>query len=378
MSQNHSRSAGLFLPTRRHFLKISAAAFSTVTLSNCARGTIGQQPKTTQSAGVSGDANKLYLYTWADYSNEEVYQRFQEKTGIEVIADLYDSNETMLAKLQAGGGDQYSIIYPSDYMVQQMVASKLLLPLDQSRLIGQDALRERWQNPTYDANNAHTIPFHWGTTGFIYNTKVLDESPSDWNFPWENLEKLSGKMTLLDDVRETMGATLKLLGYSYNATDAAQIEAAYQKLEKLKPALASFKTYGWEDQLVAGDLALCMTFSTLGNLLPVDNPHLKYVIPKSGTSVWTDTIAVPVSAPNLDAAYQWLNFNLEPENAAFAATRLKLATPNQKGFDLLPAEMKNNTNLYPTPEMVQKSDGIVPVGAAIEIYDKYWTLLKSS
>lgn len=367
-------------PTRRQFLQFSAAAFSTVALSNCARNSIGQSTNQTTPPATagSGEANKLYLYTWADYSNNEVYQRFQEQTGIEVIADVYDSNETMLAKLQAGGGSQYSIVYPSDYTVQQMVTDKLLLPLDEARLRGLNGLMERWQNPTYDAQNGHSIPFHWGTTGFVYNTKVLDQAPTDWNFLWENQEKLAGKISLLDDVRETMGAALKSLGYSYNATDPAQIEAAYEKLRALKPAVAAFQSYGWEDQLIAGDLAISMSYSTLGNLLPVENPHLEYVIPQTGTSVWTDTIAIPASAPNVDAAYEWLNFNLNPENAAFAATRLKTATPNKQGFELLPAEMKNNPKLYPTPDMVEKSDGIVPVPSAIETYDKYWTALKSS
>lgn len=370
-----------YQPTRRRFLQFSAAALSTVTLSNCARNSIGQQSanQTTASSSAtgSGDTQKLYLYTWADYSSNEVYQRFQEQTGIEVVADVYDSNETMLAKLQSGGGAQYSIVYPSDYTVQQMVASQLLLPLDKSRLEGLEGLMERWQSPTYDANNAHSIPFHWGTTGFVYNTKVLEQEPTDWNFLWDKREKLAGKITLLDDVRETMGAALKSLGYSYNATDRAQIEAAYQKLMELKPALASFQSYGWEDQLIAGDLAICMSYSTLGNLLPAENPHLKYMIPENGTSVWTDTIAIPVNAPNVDAAYAWLNFNLNSENAAFAATRLKTATPNKQGYELLPAEMKNNAKLYPTPEMVAKSEGIVPV-SAIELYDKFWTELKSA
>lgn len=367
-------------PTRRRFLQFSAAAFSTVALSNCARHSIGQQsldqPSDAPAASSAEDAQKLYLYTWADYSSNEVYRRFQEQTGIEVIADIYDSNETMLAKLQSGGGAQYSIIYPSDYTVQQMVANQLLLPLDKSRLKGLEGLMERWQNPTYDANNAHSIPFHWGTTGFVYNTKVIEQEPTDWTFLWNNQEKLMGKMTLLDDVRETMGATLKSLGYSYNATDPAQIEAAYRRLMELKPAIAAFQSYGWEDQLIAGDLAICMSYSTLGNLLPVENPHLTYVIPKNGTSVWTDTIAIPATAPNVDAAYEWLNFNLNSENAAFAATRLKTATPVKQGYELLPAEMKNNAKLYPTPEMVAQSEGIVPI-SAIELYDKYWTELKS-
>ena len=175
-----------------------------------------------------------------------------------------------------------------------------------------------------------------------------------------------------------MGMVLKSLGYSYNATDPAQIEAAYKKLLALKPDLAGFKTYGYEDQLIGGDLAICMTYSGLGNLLPTDNPHLKYVIPKSGTSLWTDTMAIPVKAPNPDTAYAWINFMLEPENAALATQELKLGTPNKAAFALLPSELQANKTLYPTAEMIQNNEGIQPVGQALDLYDKYWTEAKSA
>lgn len=372
-------------PTRRRFLQFSAAAASTVVLSNCARQ-INQHstpestssPASSPASNAQGNTQTLYLYTWADFVNEELFQRFTQKTGIPIVVDTYDSNETMLAKLQAGGGDQYSLVSPSDYMVRQMVEGNLLLKLDPTKLQGTANLMPRWKNPPYDPNNQHSIPFSCGTTGLIYNKEVLKAEPTDWNFLWENREALNGKMTLSDDVRETMGMVLKSLGYSYNATDPAQIEAAYRKLMEIKPNLAGFKSFGWEDQLVAGDLAVCMTYSLLGNSLPLENPQLVYVIPKSGTSLWTDTMAIPQKAPNVEAAYAWLNFILEPENAAYAATLLKLGTPNQAAFELLPAATKSNAKVYPTEALLKVSEGIAPVGSALDLYDRYWTELKSA
>ncbi len=365
---------------RRRFLQFSAAAISTATLSNCARNLANQQATedSASSPNTQTDSKTLYLYGWADYANEELYQRFRKKTGIKIVADVYDSNEAMLAKLQSGGGEQYSIIYPSDYTIQPMIQSNLLLKLDRSKLIGLGNIMDRWKSPTYDPQASYTIPFNWGTTGLIYNKNVVKTEPDDWNFLWQNKEALTGKITVLDDVRETLGMVLKSLGYSYNATDPAQLEAAYKKLLELKPALAGFKTYGWEDQLIAGDLAVCMTFSAFGNILPIDNPHLVYVIPKSGTSIWTDTLAIPAKAPNVEAAYAWMNFMLDPENAAFAATQLKLGTPNKAAFEQLPANVKNNLKLYPTDEMLKAGEGIVPVGEALTLYEKYWTEVKSA
>ncbi|MBF2072252.1 MAG: spermidine/putrescine ABC transporter substrate-binding protein [Synechococcales cyanobacterium C42_A2020_086] len=367
-------------PNRRRFLQFSAAAISTVALSNCARNLSGGQTATESdntATYTAVDNQTLYLYTWADYSNDALFQRFTAQTGIKVVADVFDSNETMLAKLQAGGGNQYSVIYPSDYMVRQMIDSNLLTRLDSTKIKGTENLMPRWESPVYDPDAAYSVPFNWGTTGLIYNTDVITSQPDDWDFLWENAEPLSGKITLLDDVRETMGMVLKSLGYSYNATDPAQIEAAYQRLRELRPAIAAFKTYGWEDQLIAGDLAICMTYSTLGLALPETNSQLRYFIPKSGTSIWTDTMAIPVGAPNPEAAYAWINFNLEPETAAFAATEIKLGTPNKAAFELLPAEVKSNPKQYPPEDLVKNFEGIAPVGDALALYDRYWTQVRA-
>lgn len=367
-------------PSRRRFLQYSLAALSGVALSNCQRtdpeGTA--DPSTPASPSPVASDEPLHIYTWADYRSDEVYQRFTERTGIEVVADVYDGNEVMLAKLQAGGGDQYSIIYPSDYMVRQMIELDLLTPIDSARVVGLENLIDRWQSPSYDPDNAHSIPVSWGTTGYIYNSDVIDPAPEDWDYIWDNRDALSRRMTLLDDVRETLGATLKSLGYSYNTTNEAELQEAYEKLREIKPYVTSFESFGWEDRLIAGDLQLCMTYSIVGNALPVEHPNLQYIIPNSGSSVWTDTLAIPKTAPNVDAAYAWINFMMEPENSAFAVTQLRFATPNQLAFDALPNELKENDKLFPSETMLAKCEGITPVGDATELYDRLWTQLRSS
>jgi len=361
-------------------LQYSLAALSGVALSNCQRtdpNSTADSPTSASPSPVASD-EPLHIYTWADYRSDEVYERFTERTGIEVVADVYDGNEVMLAKLQAGGGDQYSIIYPSDYMVRQMIELELLTSIDSARVVGLENLIDRWQSPPYDPDNAHSIPVSWGTTGYIYNSDVIDPAPEDWDYIWDNRDALSRRMTLLDDVRETLGAVLKSLGYSYNTTNEAELQEAYEKLREIKPYVTSFESFGWEDRLIAGDLQLCMTYSIVGNALPVDHPNLQYIIPNSGSSVWTDTLAIPKTAPNIDAAYAWINFMMEPENSAFAVTQLRFATPNQLAFDELPNELKENDKLFPSESMLAKCEGITPVGDATELYDRLWTQLRSA
>lgn len=373
------------IATRRKFLQLSAAALSGVVLSNCA-GNIassgGESPAASPAAtggSPAGDASgTLNIYTWENYVDDELIKAFQDKTGIRVVADIFDSNETMLAKLQAGGSGAYSIIYPSDYMVTQMMELNLLKPLDRPQVQFQGSLLPQWQNPPYDPENKHSVPFAWGTTGLAYNSGGLNPPPTDWDYLWQNQDKLRRKMTMLNDVREVFGAALKSLGYSNSTTDPNQIREAYEKLRELRPLLNSFTTDGWRDQMVVGDLILSHAYSIDGVEVGRENNQVKYVVPASGATVWTDTMAIPKDAPNVAAAYAWMNFVNDPAVTSTFVTRRKFAIPNKDTIALLPAELKGNTSLFPTDAVLAKCEPLGSVGDAIDIYDRYWTQLTSA
>ena len=374
-----SRPSRRLGPTRRRFLQGSAAALAGVTLANCRQNLTDVQSEGEEAATTeSGSDGKLHIYTWADYTNDDLAAQFTEKTGIEVVIDIYDSNETMLAKMQAGGGDAYSIIYPSDYMVQQMIELGMLAELDSERLQGMEAMLEQWQDPVYDPGNAHSVAFSWGTTGLLYNTEAVSGTPEDWAYMWDNRSDLSKQITLLDDVRETMGATLKSLGYSYNSTDPAEIEEAYNRLLEIKPDLASFMSFGYEDALLGGDLVMVMAYSVDAIAATLEDERLEYIVPSSGSSVWTDTMVIPTSAPDVDAAYEWINFNLDPEVSAGAVESLFFATPNSVALGILSEELLSNEDLFPSEEVLARCEGIAPVGDATDLYDEFWTRVTSA
>jgi spermidine/putrescine transport system substrate-binding protein len=358
--------------SRRRFLK--ASAMSGLALSGCG-WTLANVRKTSSS---SGSRDELYIYTWSQYTDEDLLKSFTAQTGIKVVADVYDSNETMLAKLQAGGGSAYSVIYPSDYTVRRMLELGLLKQLERTRLIGLDNLFPRFQDPAYDPGNRYSIPVSWGTTGFLYNSQKLTVPPLDWDYLWQHQERLSQRMTLLNDIREVMGAVLRMLGYSYNSQQESQIKQAYEKLRALKPAIAAFDTDAWQNQILAGDLLLAMCYSADAIRVSKENSRLKYVIPSSGSSLWTDTMVIPTTAPNPEGAYAWLNFMLQPEVAAQVCQRLSFATPNQAAVEQLPPKVRNNSNLFPPELILQKCERISPLGKVDTIYERYWTQLTSS
>ncbi len=370
-------------PTRRQFLQASAAALSGLALSSCGWTLGGKTSEEIEEdspnlAVGSTAPNELFVYTWADYTDADLLRSFTEQTGIRVIVDIYDSNEAMLAKMQAGGGTSYSIIYPSDYMVGRMVQLQLLKPLERSRIEGLGNLFDKFQDPEYDRENRYSVPFTWGTTGLIYNSAKLSTPPEDWDYLWTHQNDLSRRVTLMNDVREVIGAGLRSLGYSYNAKDSAKLHAAYDHLVNLKPALANFTTDGWRDLILAGDLEVAMGYSFDALSVSDENPDLKYVVPLSGSSLWTDTMVIPRSAPNVQAAYAWINFMLQPQVAAALIERLYFATPNRAAYNLLSQELQENPTLFPSESVLERCEGILPLGTEKEKeYARYWIRLKS-
>ncbi len=366
----------LFSPylNRRKFLKTAAAAASGIALSSCGWTLAQVRPNPTPTAS----SDTLYIYTFSGYTDQELFDKFAEDTGVKVVADVYDSNETMLAKMQAGGGAAYSIIYPSDYMVRQMLELDILMELNHDRINNLSNLLPNFQNPGYDPGNRHSVPVSWGTTGLIYNSKKLKNPPEDWDYLWQNQQQLSKRITLLNDVREVMGAVLRMLGYSYNSTDPKQLQQAYQKLQAIKPSIASFTTDAWKEQILAGDLLISMGFSADAVEVSEENKDLQYVIPKSGTSLWTDTMVIPKTAPNPDAAYAWIDFMLQPTVAASVCERLNFATPNRPAIKQLSPEKRENRSLYPLDSILAKCERIEPLDKFGEVYDRFWTQLTSS
>jgi spermidine/putrescine transport system substrate-binding protein len=382
--RNGRRSAFQASTTRRQFILGSTTALSSVLLANCTRnlrGTDTAAESTTDSGGASPTASgsrTLHIYTWSSYVDDELLQAFEAETGIRPIVDIYDSNEVMMARMQAGGGGAYSIIYPSDYMVTEMIEREMLTEIDQSRLNGLSDLKSQWQSPVYDPGNTYSVPYAWGTTGLIYDPELVGEEITNWDYLWQNQDRLNRQITLLNDVRETKGAALKYLGYSYNSTDPAEIEEAFNALMELRPAVANFLSNGWEDQLASGDLQVAMAYSVDALSLIDEYPNLVYVVPEEGSSVWTDTIVIPNTAPNVDAAYEWINFMLDSDNSARLVERLKFSTPLESAFNKLPNDLRTDTDLFPPTEILENCEGIAPIPQEVlELYDRYWTQLTS-
>lgn len=374
--------------SRRKFLRQTAYATSALasasTLAAC--GIFDKTPQADESGKdevvrpVTQDKQTLYLYGWSTYvNNTEVLEGFTKQTGIKVVGDAYDSNEVLLSKLEASGGRSgYSIIYPSDYMVTQMRDLKLLAPLNKKLLPNLNNIANNYLDLPHDRGAVFSIPISLGTTGIAYNVKavnsIIGEEPTDWNYLWEHKSKL--RITLVNDPREVMGMALHILGNSYNTKEPIKIEQAFQKLRELMPAIANFTTDAWRDPLASGDLMMCMAFSGDAISLARQDPNIKYILPNSGTSIWTDTIAIPRGSSNIEGAHAWINYVMKPEIAAKISNANSFGTTNKLAKSMIPEDLKVMKALEPTEAMISKSDRITKLDDKVsEIYNGFWTRL---
>jgi spermidine/putrescine transport system substrate-binding protein len=226
--------------------------------------------------------------------------------------------------------------------------------------------------------NRYCVPLTWGTTGLVYNSEKIPEPPTDWDYLWQNREKLTRRITMLDDVREVLGAVLHSLNHSQNTSDRGQIQQAYEKLQRLKPHLASFTTDAWRDSMVAGDLWIAMGYSTDATDLMKENPKIRYVVPTSGTNLWVDTMVIPVTAPNSEAAYDWINYIMEPERAAQLTQLMGYVPTTQAAIDLLPPEVRSDPVKFPAAEVLSRCETMKTLSSeATELVERYWTQIKT-
>lgn len=353
---------------RREFL-IGAAATATGLLSSCAW-------KSSKS-GYSSDEKQVNVYSWADYIDPNVIPEFEKRYGIKVVYDTFASNEALLAKLQTGASD-YDVIVPTSYLIHHLSKLNLISALDHSRLTNFVNVSTRFKNPPFDPHCKHTVPYTWGTTGIGFNQKTFDRGkiPDSTDIFWD--KKLAGRMTLLDDARETIGMALKRRGYSYNTVDEGEIRLAFDDLKIQKPLTMSYTSDQVIVQLASGDSLLSLVFSGDAYQAARDNKDVRYVIPAKGTSLWTDNLCIPKSAPHLDNAYLWLNFMLEPEIAAANANYTRYSTPNEKALPKIEPELLADKNLYPDDRVLDRCDQIGDVGQILYLYDRLWTELKCS
>ena len=333
--------------------------------------------KSLEPTSAEGNAKQLNIYSWPDYIHEDAIPEFEKRYGIKVVYDTVSSNEGLLAKFQAGASN-YDIIVPSNYIVCKLKEQKLLQPLQKDRLTNFKYLMPRFADTPFDPHCEYSIPYTFGTTGIGYNSKAPcyegGKFPDDWDAFWD--ERMAHRMTLLEDVRETLGMALIRNGKSINTRDKETLEKACDDLKKQKHLTMCYTSDQVITSLSSGDSWLSMAFSGDAQQAARQNSDVKYTIPKSGASMWVDTLCIPKHAPHAENAHLWINYMLEPQVAAKLSNFTVYATPNQEAMKYVDKNLLDNKSIYPPESVLERLEAVKDIGSAIFTYDRLWTELK--
>jgi spermidine/putrescine transport system substrate-binding protein len=317
----------------------------------------------------------LSVYTWSDYIKPSLVRRFEREHDCRVVIDTFESNEAMYAKLKAGAGG-YDLLTPSSYMVSLMRAQGLVRPLDHALLPNLSHVDPEYLAMAIDKSMDHSVPYMITNTGIAYlEGRVKDVVPS-----WRMFGRtdLRGRMTMFNDMRETIGAALKCLGYSLNSTDPAELAAAEKLLLEWKPNLAKFDNEQYKIGLASGEFLLVHAWS--GDIFQVrkENPAVRFVVPEEGTVISCDDLVIPAGAREVALAHAFIDFLLDPAVAAENTAVIYYLCPNKDSYPLLPAEIRENPGIFLPPAIRAKSEMIADIGEANALYIAVWDRLKAS
>lgn len=337
--------------------------------------TIGLMVSTMLTGCGGTDSKKvLNVYNVGDYIDENIITLFEEKTGIDVQYETYDTNEMMYQKVKSGSTN-YDLIFPSDYMVEKMKSEGLLQKIDFKNIPNMKYIDKSFLNPIYDETNEYSVPYMWGTFGILYNKKMVKEPVDSWNILWN--PKYKSNIMMFDSVRDTMGISLKRLGYNMNTTNPKEINEAMKELMKQKDLVLAYVNDEGKDRLLGEEVAMGIAYSGDAVTLMEENPNLAYAIPKEGTNKWVDAMAIPKSAQNKKESEMFINFLLDPEIAKMNAEYIGYSTPNVGALKLLDKDITSNPVAYPPKSVMDKTETFIDLGNKLRLYDEAWIKLKS-
>lgn len=325
---------------------------------------------------VSALAQKLYVYNWTEYIPSKLLAEFTKETGIEVIYSTFESNEEMYSKMKLSKDSGYDLVFPSSYYIGKMAQENMLQPLDKSKLSNLGNISSELLDKPFDPNNVYSLPYVYGLTGIGLNAAEIDPSAvSSWQDLWK--PEYKGKVLLTADSREVFHFALLLLGYSPNTTDENEIKQAYESLKSLMPNVVAFNSDSPEVPYLQGEVEIGMIWNGSAFRAEHENDQIRFVYPKEGAIFWMDNYAIPKGAKNSDAAHRFIDFMLRPESAKVVIESMGFSMPNNGVKALLNEADANNPTLFPSASEIANGVLQADVGDAIDIYEKYWNLLKT-
>lgn len=339
-------------------------------------------------------AETVRVYNWSDYIDESLLDKFEEETGIELVYDVFDSNEVLETKMLAGGSG-YDVVVPSGTFLQRQITAGAFQPLDASKLPNLENMWDVVSSRTeqYDPDNAHSINYMWGTTGIGVNLGKVKEAlgedaPVDsWELVFDpaNMEKLADcGVHFLDAPAEMIPAALNYIGEDPNSHDPDVIAKAEEVFMPVRPYIQKFHSSEYINALANGDVCVAVGWS--GDILQArdraaeaDNGvEIAYNAPSEGAQMWFDQMAIPVDAPNPEGAHKFLNFIMDAENMAAASNYVYYANGNKASQEHLVEDVIGDPAIYPSEAALNNLFTTTPYPPKVQrVVTRLWTKIKS-
>ncbi|MBP2463502.1 MULTISPECIES: polyamine ABC transporter substrate-binding protein [unclassified Rhizobium] len=344
-------------------------------------------------SGVSAQERTVHVYNWSDYIDESILQDFTKETGIKVVYDVFDSNDILETKLLAGGSG-YDVVVPTAPFLARQIQAGVFQKLDKSKIPN---LSNLWPEISarlakYDPGNEYAVNYMWGTTGIGYNVdkvkKALGDTPLDsWDvlFKPENAAKLkSCGVNILDASDETFAIGMNYVGKDPDSKETKDLEAGGKVYSDIRSSAKTFNSSSYIDDLANGDI--CITIGWSGDILQAktraeeakNGVNIEFSIPKEGTYMWFDNLAIPADAKNVAEAHEFINYLMKPEVIAKASNYVQYANGNLASQKFIDKGVLENPAVYPTEEVTKKLFTISPYGPKEQrVLNRLWTQIKT-
>jgi spermidine/putrescine transport system permease protein len=331
-------------------------------------------PTPSPASHSPGDAEKtLHIFCWSEYIPQQIVDAFSEETGIKVSVETYSSNEEMLAKLFAGGGN-YDIIQPSEYVIEGLIKEGRLSPIDHAKIPNMKNLAPEFTNMSFDPGNKYSVPYMAGTVGIIMNTELVQEDIKGYNDVFQ--EKFAKNIVVLDDAREIVSWGLESLGIPVNEVSDENLAKVRPLLEKWLPLVKVFDSDSPKTALLNGDVALGIVWAGEGAILLNEDQKFKWIIPAEGAHLFVDSLAIPKSAKHVQNAEIFINYVLRPEVSAKISEVFPYLNPNVAARELLTPAQRNNPASFPSADQLANMQTFKDVGEQASKIDELVTSLK--
>lgn len=322
----------------------------------------------------------INVYNWGEYlsdgssSSIAVNKEFEKLTGIHVNYSTFASNEEFYARLK-NKSTRPDIAILSDYMISRMISENMLNPIDFKKIPNYKNIDLNFKNLDYDINNQYSVPYLWGTVGIIYNKKFINNVDS-WTSLWN--PKYKNKILMFSNARDCFGVALKKLNYSINTTNKKQILEASEEITKQKELVQAYVMDEIFNKIENEEAYIAPYYSGDAITMIKENKNLAFVYPKEGTNRFVDAICVPKTSQNINQAYLYINFLLEPKIALSNAKYVGYSTPNKKAYELLDKNIKNNKIAYPDKNILDNTESFIHLPSEInKLIDFEWTKIMS-